>query len=305
MYTSVTAVYTYGSTIYYNTLTGVSYNTILSATLPDTLASDITKANMAFAQYGLPTESAIPAYGLWGDVRTGMGAFYFGSLGPTADFSGTPLSGDADLTVTFTDSSTGATGWDWDFGDGESSTDQNPVHIYTLAGVHTVVLTVTDGVNFDTKTRTDYVTVNMIANFTANKTSTVTGNAVAFSDLTLGDPDTWQWNFDDGYYSIEQNPEHSFVLDGQYTITLEASNSEDSDTVVKTQYITIENAVSIIHTIDEAIPPSEEELRNMPSTGTGSENLILKGIRYSIPGSEQNPEGSGFKRGNGPSLRFD
>ena len=305
VYTSVTKNPTFsGPVTYFNSFTNVTYSTVLGATLPNVLATDITKANMEFTQYGLPTEPSTPAYGLWGVTRTGIGGFYFGSL-LTADFSGTPLSGDADLTVTFTDASTGAIGWDWDFGDGNTSTDQNPVHIYTLAGTHTVLLTVTDGVNYDTKIVTDYVTVNMVADFTSNKTSTVTGDAIAFSDLTLGDPDTWQWSFDDGFYSSDQNPEHAFVLAGQYTITLESSNSEDSDTVIKTQYITIENAVTIILTPDESIPPSEDLLRNMPSTGTGSENLIIKGIRYGIPGSETSPEGSGFKRGNGPSLRFD
>ena len=71
---------------------------------------------------------------------------------PVADFSGDPRSGDAPLTVDFTDESTqgsGAiTGWVWVFGSGFSgSNDQNPSFEYENPGVYTVSLTVTDGAN--------------------------------------------------------------------------------------------------------------------------------------------------------------
>ncbi len=59
---------------------------------------------------------------------------------PTADFTGTPVSGDANLSVQFTDTSVGAINWLWDFGDGGTSTLQNPLHTYTVAGSYTVVL---------------------------------------------------------------------------------------------------------------------------------------------------------------------
>ena len=65
-------------------------------------------------------------------------------LPPTADFSGTPTSGTKPLEVSFTDESPGTvTSYDWDFGDGETSTDPNPTHTYDNAGQYTVKLTVT------------------------------------------------------------------------------------------------------------------------------------------------------------------
>jgi len=80
---------------------------------------------------------------------------------PTADFSGTPTSGDAPLTVNFTDLSTGSpTSWDWTFGDGGSSTAQNPSHEYTSAGDYTVSLTATNAQGQDTETKTDYISVS-------------------------------------------------------------------------------------------------------------------------------------------------
>jgi PKD repeat protein len=77
---------------------------------------------------------------------------------PTADFSGTPTSGTAPLTVAFTDSSTGSpTSWSWTFGDGATSTAQNPTHTYSVAGTSTVALTVTNAGGSDTLTRPGYI----------------------------------------------------------------------------------------------------------------------------------------------------
>ncbi len=71
------------------------------------------------------------------------------------DFSADPLSGLAPLEVNFTDTSTGnITSWEWDFdNDGTiDSDDQDPLYTYTVTGLYTVVLTVGDGINFDTET---------------------------------------------------------------------------------------------------------------------------------------------------------
>ena len=79
---------------------------------------------------------------------------------PTAAFSGSPTSGTYPLTVAFADASTGSpTSWAWTFGDGGTSTAQNPSHTYNAVGVYTVSLTVTNDFGTDTATMTDYVTV--------------------------------------------------------------------------------------------------------------------------------------------------
>ncbi len=77
---------------------------------------------------------------------------------PVAAFSGTPLSGLAPLEVTFTDESTNSpTSWSWDFGDGNTSTVQNPAHTYSVPGTYTVSLEATNGDGSDTETKVDYV----------------------------------------------------------------------------------------------------------------------------------------------------
>jgi len=79
---------------------------------------------------------------------------------PGADFVGEPTSGNAPLTVNFTDQSTNhPTSWSWDFGDGGSSTEQNPSHQYADPGTYTVSLTAGNGCGSDTETKTDYITV--------------------------------------------------------------------------------------------------------------------------------------------------
>lgn len=79
---------------------------------------------------------------------------------PVAKFSGSPTSGPCPLSVYFIDESTGTIdSWYWDFGDGETSTEQNPSHTYTAVGTFTVSLTITGLGGSDTLTKTDYIYV--------------------------------------------------------------------------------------------------------------------------------------------------
>jgi PKD repeat protein len=79
---------------------------------------------------------------------------------PVADFSGNPTSGPAPLTVMFTDLSTNdPTSWSWNFGDGGTSTAQNPSHIYTSVGSKTVSLTAANQYGSDSETKANYITV--------------------------------------------------------------------------------------------------------------------------------------------------
>jgi len=77
---------------------------------------------------------------------------------PNADFYGTPTSGDAPLTVNFTNTSTGTiTSYLWEFGDGTTSTDTHPSKTYNIPGTYTVNLTATGPGGSDIKTRTNYI----------------------------------------------------------------------------------------------------------------------------------------------------
>src|SRR5262249_5371816 len=79
---------------------------------------------------------------------------------PTADFSASPTTGVAPLSVAFTDSSTGTpTSWSWTFGDGATSTVRNPTHVYATAGTFSVTLQVANAAGSDSLTRTGLVQV--------------------------------------------------------------------------------------------------------------------------------------------------
>jgi len=95
------------------------------------------------------------------DSTVDIGAYEYQFLGPPiADFTAFPLSGLTPLEVNFTDESRGTIeSWLWDFGDGSTSTDQNPTHVYEYQDIFTVSLTVTGPAGGDTMTKPNYITV--------------------------------------------------------------------------------------------------------------------------------------------------
>jgi len=159
-----------------------------------------------------------------------------------ADFSATPLSGVAPLTVTFTNQSLGyvnETTFAWDFGDGATSAEENPVHNYTVGGVYDINLTVTDAQGTDNELKVGYITVGYDAAFTASPTEGESPQVVYFTDQSVGVPTSWSWNFGDGSaISNDQNPSHIYT-EGTYTVTLTVSGPGGSDTETKVDYLSI------------------------------------------------------------------
>jgi len=160
-----------------------------------------------------------------------------------ADFSGTPTSGYAPLTVQFTDLSTNTpTSWLWNFGDGKTSREQNPSHIYDDVGIYTVTLTATNATGSDDEVKVNYITVlapPIGANFSAQPLTGKYPLVVQFTDLSTGEPlpTSWLWDFGDREISEEQNPTHIYKEAGLYTVSLTAANEAGSDTETKFGYI--------------------------------------------------------------------
>lgn len=159
-----------------------------------------------------------------------------------AEFVGSPTSGCAPLAVTFTDQSIGdITSWDWDFGDGNFSSAQNPAHDYLSPGDYTVILTVSGPEGSDVETKIDYIAASGVptADFAGDPTGGSAPLTVHFADLST-DATAWSWDFGDGVgTSAEQNPIYQYTAEGIYTVTLTAINACGSDQEIKTGYITV------------------------------------------------------------------
>ncbi len=163
---------------------------------------------------------------------------------PIAAFSGSPLSGAAPLMVSFTDLSSGApTTWAWDFGDGATSADQHPAHVYDQPGTYGVQLDVTGAGGSDSLTRTDYVTVNPppepVADFGGTPLSGAAPLMVSFTDLSSGAPTTWAWDFGDGATSADQHPAHVYDQPGMYTVRLDVTGAGGSGSLTRSDYVSV------------------------------------------------------------------
>jgi len=170
-------------------------------------------------------------------------------VAPVANFSGTPTSGGAPLTVNFTDLSTNSpTAWSWTFGDGGTSTVKNPSHTYTATGTFTVSLTATNGSGSDNETKTNYITVLApqppVAAFTGTPTTVTVGQNVTFTDQSTNTPTSWSWTFEGGTpaTSTVKNPVVTYNTVGTYDVTLVATNAQGSDSEAKVDYITVNTA---------------------------------------------------------------
>ncbi|MDY9927697.1 PKD domain-containing protein [Methanosarcina sp.] len=147
-------------------------------------------------------------------------------------------------TVSFIDNSTGSpTSWLWDFGDGVTSTAQNPTYIYNESGGYIVTLTVGNEIDSDTLSKHGYVIVNTDDypiypdNFTSNVTSGTAPLTVLFitGDYAYG----WDWNFGDGTYSGNRTPIHTYSKPGKYTVRLHSYDVGGQSMITKHNYINV------------------------------------------------------------------
>ena len=224
---------------------------------------------------------------------------------PVAKFSAVYPDASPPVTVTFIDESlNNPITWLWDFQDGTTSTEQNPVHTYTSPGVYRVTLEVTNrsGLGFTS----GYVTINSpctnpdsehlglrcvgytllrcrngswvpieanskrcgysepVASFTVSEMGSGT-RTYRFEDTSTWSPTTWLWDFGDGATSTEQNPVHTYAEDGTYVVTLTVSNHLGSSTA--TSEITV-SSVTVVTPPDTTPPGTTPPGTTPPDTTT-------------------------------------
>jgi PKD repeat protein len=141
----------------------------------------------------------------------------------------TPLAGQ---TIQFSDTTSGGpTSWRWNFGDGSTSTSQNPKHVYEAEGQYQISLEVGRGSRPASVSNTLKVLPadTLMVSFTYSPSSPKPGQTVQFIDTSVAFPTAWQWDFGDGVVSPDQNPSHVFSEASSYRVTLTLSNRTGSN----------------------------------------------------------------------------
>lgn len=163
----------------------------------------------------------------------------------TAAFNFSPASPTTNDTIAFTDDSTGGvTSWRWVFGDGDTSSVQNPAKRFTVASTYSVTLTVFR--NSESSSVTRNVTVSnpapivpqVTAAFDFAPAAPLVGQSVTFTDRSTGNPVSWAWSFGDGRTSTQRNPVISYMTPGTYNVTLTASNGGNSAAITRQVTVT-------------------------------------------------------------------
>jgi PKD repeat protein len=151
---------------------------------------------------------------------------------PSVSFTADKTSGCDGVTVKFKNTSTGAIGYVWDFGDGSPTSNAiEPTHTFNGPGKnYAVTLTATNALGCTNSTTiADYIHVVAppVASFTVTP-----GNEISIPNYSFGFKDistdavSWQWTFGDGAVSTLQNPTHTYSNEGNYNVTLKVLNKE-------------------------------------------------------------------------------
>jgi len=158
---------------------------------------------------------------------------------PISSFTYSPKYPKPGETVHFIDNTANnPTSWLWEFGDGTTSTEKSPNHIYTSENTYHLTLNVTN--DYGTFKQTDSVVVlnNMPVMPSADFTLTLAPYlAVNFKDSSAGNPNLWLWNFGDATTSTLQNPSHRYSHGGSFSVTLRVFNLAGSNQITKLIFI--------------------------------------------------------------------
>ena len=106
------------------------------------------------------------------------------------------------------------------------------------------------------------------SSLSANQTSGIVPLAVLFTDNSTNIPASWNWSFGDGSYSTARNPVHTYLVNGTFTVSLNATNSAGSNTATRPYYIIVSTSPPVTPTL---ISSDSDTPRFVPSTGSDRE----------------------------------
>lgn len=221
---------------------------------------------------------------------------------PVANFNADTTSGPAPLSVQFTDLSQNANEWNWDFGDGATSTEQNPDYTYFSAGNYTVVLTVNNEngsssktLNINVEGEPDQEETLPVADFDADTTSGYAPLYVQFTDLSEN-ANEWHWDFGDGNTSTEQDPLHIYFSAGNYDVNLTVVNENKTSSKITTINVLDEGNSSDSNSNSDTIGNSDSDSESDSNSDSDS-NSESDSSSDSDSGSEGHSHKSGGSSG--------
>jgi PKD repeat protein len=152
-------------------------------------------------------------------------------------------------------SSAEAVTWNWDFGDGNTSAEQHPVHTFADEGFYKVSLAVANESNSsDTFTLMEQVSQQpgYIAHFSVFAFEE-NGHTFRFVGLSAGNPDKWYWDFGDGTVSELEHPVHTFAENGTYQVCLTVSDQNQTvqDTFCETVFVAMTTDCEALFTYEQ------------------------------------------------------
>lgn len=157
-------------------------------------------------------------------------------LNPEANFSFTKNM----LDVVFSNLSQNAITTIWNFGDGNSSSDLNPMHSYAQSGTYNVQLIISNDCGVDTFNQSIFVEI-VDASFLVDEAGGCVSHTVNFQNTSLGTVDNFLWTFEGGNpaTSTEENPQVVYNTQGLFDVQLEISGSQGSNNIIENDIIEI------------------------------------------------------------------
>ena len=290
----------------YDLLNGLAFTKTANATA----AYTTLRLNFRPAGHALPLPNAARAlvclfHNGVGEARFKNVAVYpSGSGSPSAEplsvtVSAAPTSGNIPLAVTFSSTPTGGTSpytYAWAFGDGGTSTAQNPAHSYSAAGGYAARCTVTDTTGSTTSATVSITATNAASTLIATATTAPSSGdaplSVTFGGSATGGtaPYTYAWAFGDGGTSTAQNPTHNYTSAGTFTATLtvtDAASATDADT--KTITVSVASGDSCLSSTSNlfmnacsAATATKRPLGSNATYGAASHTMTLSWLRSGI-----------------------
>lgn len=218
--------------------------TIASVTVTDDSEPDVYIQQKLSFNSGINNTVAI--YFTNGEVEARLDDFTIeigvaGAVPPSAGFAVTQSETNY-LEYTFNNSSVNAVTYEWDFGDGNTSTDESPTHVYSTAAEYVVTLNAINDSNLSTELSK---TINILAPVTAAFTSEVDSDdyrTFNFMDASI-DAVMLLWEFGDGYQFTGMNPSHTYEEDGIYDVVLTAYSITGNTHIATEQLVVSEGFV--------------------------------------------------------------